>query len=93
MGKALIVVAVILVAAVVVIIVVTLMYRLTSGQAVRRRELRRVNQELTYVRKALDDVTDAANNWREIDSPLASEVKQIIRELNEKERKLREANS
>lgn len=88
MIKAIVIVGVVIAAAIVISGLAVLVRRLMEGPSVRRRDLDRTRERLQHALVTIDLVDDARENWRDVDSPLAAELRKIIREHKEWEQKL-----
>lgn len=86
MTKAIVIAAVVVAVALVVCALALLARRLWEGPGVRRRELTLAQRRLEHALAALDEVDQARENWREVDSPLAAELRHIISEHKKRER-------
>lgn len=75
MIKALVICAVILALAIVVGIIIVVVSRQLNGPA-KNRELRQLREELSRAENTLLSIRDAADTWKDVDSVLATEVRQ-----------------
>jgi hypothetical protein len=87
-GKTLVVVAIILAAALVVIVALLIAHRSSMGPVVRRRDLKRTREELSAAKDAIFKMKAAADNWHDIDSVLAGEVRRLHDEYTLELRKM-----
>lgn len=87
MGKVLVTAAIVLGVALVITMLVYVVHRSVTGATTRRRDLRRVQAQLNAARDAVDKMKKAADNWHEIDSVLAGEIRVLHDQWNTEQRK------
>lgn len=88
MGKAIVIAAIILAVALVIAVVVVVAKRAYEAPVIRRRELARLAQRATVNEVALEEIELAADNWKDVDSVLATEIRTILREHKEGRKKI-----
>jgi hypothetical protein len=85
--KAVALIAVLIAVTLVALIVLT--YWLLSRQAgVRRREYKRMQTERNLALKAIRDIEVQADQYRDLESVLAAEIRRVTRELDDKRMEL-----
>jgi hypothetical protein len=78
-GKALIIAAIVIAVALVLLALIVVGKALIEGPGVRRRDLRDAQNELGQLRRTLAAIEREAETWSEVDSILASKIKDHIR--------------
>lgn len=88
MGKVLVTAAIVLGVAIVITMLVYVAHRSVTGTTTRRRDLRRVQEELNVTKDAVYKMKKAADNWHEIDSVLAGEIRILHDQWMTEQRKM-----
>lgn len=79
MGRAILVMGIVICGTAVLIALIVVGYRLVKGPGVRRARLNEVQWRERVARDAILEIHAAADEWHDVDSVLATEVRRVVK--------------